>query len=65
MIELKPCPFCGGQAKFFTKVNDAKKYRHRLVLWNILHGMRRYNAEDKLLHGGEPCRLRRNRDTTG
>ena len=18
MIELKPCPFCGGQAKFFT-----------------------------------------------
>lgn len=24
MIELKPCPFCGGQAKFFTKVNDAK-----------------------------------------
>lgn len=24
MVELKPCPFCGGQAKFFTKVNDAK-----------------------------------------
>lgn len=24
MNKLKPCPFCGGQAKFFTKVNDAK-----------------------------------------
>lgn len=24
MAELKPCPFCGGKAKFFTKASSAR-----------------------------------------
>lgn len=24
MIELKPCPFCGGKAKFFSKTNISR-----------------------------------------